>query len=71
MGYIRRFDDVKKIQKLSSMELVAYSSGKYKGQTRSRKRLKYWLFQVAKIAISHAEKFKKLHVLYNKAGQSN
>ena len=33
MGDISRFDDVKEIQKLSGMSLVACSSGKHKGQT--------------------------------------
>ena len=65
---ISRFDDVKEIQKLSGMGLVACSSGKHKGQTkishRGRKRLRYWLFQAAKSAVSHAEEFKELHVYY-------
>ena len=68
MGDISRFDDVKEIQKLSGMSLVACSSGKHKGQTkishRGRKRLRYWLFQAAKSAVSHAEEFKELHVYY-------
>ena len=68
MGDISRFDDVKEIQKLSGMGLVACSSGKHKEQTkisqRGRKRLRYWLFQAAKSAVSHAEEFKELHVYY-------
>lgn len=68
MGDISRFDDVKEIQKLSGMGLVACSSGKHKGQTkishRGRKRLRYWLFQAAKSAVSHADEFKQLHVYY-------
>ena len=48
MGDISRFDDVKEIQKLSGLGLVACSSGKHKGETkishRGRKRLRYWLF---------------------------
>ena len=68
MGDISRFDDVKEIQKLSGMSLVACSSGKHKGQTkishRGRKRLRYWLFQAAKSAVAHAEEFKQLHVYY-------
>ena len=68
MGDISRFDDVKEIQKLSGMGLVACSSGKHKGQTRishrGRKRLRYWLFQAAKSAVAHAPEFKKLHVYY-------
>ena len=67
MGDISRFDDVKEIQKLSGMGLVACSSGKHKGQTkishRGRKRLRYWLFQAAKSAVSHADEFKQLHEL--------
>ena len=68
MGDINRFDDVKEIQKLSGMGLVACSSGKHKGQTkishRGRKRLQYWLFQAAKSAVSHADEFKQLHEYY-------
>ena len=48
MGDISRFDDVKEIQKLSGLGLVACSSGKHTGETkishRGRKRLRYWLF---------------------------
>ena len=48
--------------------VTACSSGKHKGETkishRGRKRLRYWLFQAAKSAVSHAEEFKKLHVYY-------
>ena len=68
MGDISRFDDVKEIQKLSGLGLVACSSGKHKGETkishRGRKRLRYWLFQAAKSAVAHAEEFKKLHMYY-------
>ena len=68
MGDISRFDDVKEIQKLSGLSLVACSSGKHKGQTkishRGRKRLRYWLFQGAKSAVSHADEFKQLHMYY-------
>ncbi|MBQ9420263.1 MAG: IS110 family transposase [Lachnospiraceae bacterium] len=68
MGDVRRFDDVKEIQKLSGLGLVACSSGKHKGETkishRGRKRLRFWLFQAARSAASHAEEFKKLHVYY-------
>ena len=48
--------------------LTACSSGKHKGKTkishRGRKRLRYWLFQAAKSAVAHSEKFKGLHVYY-------
>ena len=68
MGDVRRFDDVKEIQKLSGLGLVACSSGKHKGETkishRGRKRLRYWLFQAARSAVSHAEEFRTLHVYY-------
>ena len=68
MGDISRFDDVKEIQKLSGLGLVACSSGKHKGETkishRGRKRLRYWLFQAARSAVSHAEEFKTLHEYY-------
>lgn len=68
MGDISRFDDVKEIQKLSGLGLVACSSGKHKGMTkishRGRKRLRYWLFQAGKSAVSHGEEFKILHAYY-------
>lgn len=68
MGDISRFDDVKEIQKLSGLGLVACSSGKHKGETRishrGRKRLRYWLFQAAKSAVAHSGEFKQLHVYY-------
>ena len=68
MGDISRFDDVKEIQKLSGLGLVACSSGKHKGETRishrGRKRLRCWLFQGAKSAVAHAEEFKELHTYY-------
>ena len=68
MGDVSRFDEAKEIQKLSGLGLVACSSGKHKGETkishRGRKRLRYWLFQAARSAVSHAEEFKKLHTYY-------
>ena len=68
MGDIERFDDVKEIQKLSGLGLVACSSGKHKGETkishRGRKRLRYWLFQAAKSVVAHDEAFKELHAYY-------
>lgn len=68
MGDIQRFDDVKEIQKLSGLGLVACSSGKHKGETRishrGRKRLRYWLFQAARSAVAHAAEFKELHEYY-------
>lgn len=74
MGDISRFDDVKEIQKLSGLGLVACSSGKHKGETkishRGRKRLRYWLFQAAKSAVAHAEEFKELHMYYTTRADS-
>lgn len=68
MGDINRFDDVKEIQKISGLGLVACSSGKHKGETRishrGRKRLRYWLYQGAKSAVAHSEEFKTLHAYY-------
>lgn len=68
MGDIERFDDVKEIQKLSGLGLVACSSGKHKGETRishrGRKRLRYWLFQAARSAVAHSPEFKQLHLYY-------
>lgn len=68
MGDISRFDDVKEVQKLSGLGLVACSSGKHKGETkisyRGRKRLRYWLFQAAKSAVAHADEYRQLHTYY-------
>ena len=68
IGDISSFDDVKEIQKISGMSIVSCSSGKHKGKTkisyRGRKRLRYWLFQAAKSAVSHADEFKQLHEYY-------
>ena len=68
LGDISRFDDVKEVQKISGLGLVACSSGKHKGETRishrGRKRLRYWLFQAARSAVAHAEEFKELHGYY-------
>ena len=74
MGDISRFDNVKEIQKLSGLGLVACSSGKHTGETkishRGRKRLRYWLFQAAKSAVAHSEEFKELHVYYTTRKQN-
>lgn len=68
IGDVSRFDDVKEIQKLSGLGLVACSSGKHKGKTkishRGRKRLRYWLFQAGKSAVVHSEEFRELHAYY-------
>lgn len=68
MGDISRFDDVKEVQKLAGMGLVACSSGKHEGKTkishRGRKRLRYWLFKAVKLAVAHANEFKELHSYY-------
>ena len=68
MGDISRFDNVKEVQKLSGLGLVACSSGKHKGETkisyRGRKRLRYWLFQAAKSAVAHADEYRQLHTYY-------
>lgn len=68
MGDISRFDDVKEIQKLSGLGLVACSSGKHNGETkishRGRKRLRTWLFHAAKSVVVHDPDFKELHKYY-------
>ena len=68
IGDISRFDDVKEIQKLSGLGLVACSSGKHKGETkisrRGRKKLRYWLFLGAKSVVVHDEAFRQLHMYY-------
>lgn len=47
MGEVSRFDDVKEMQKLSGLGLVACNAGKHKGEIkishRGRIRLRYWL----------------------------
>lgn len=68
LGDINRFDDVKEIQKLSGLGLVASSSGKHDGKVkiskRGRKRLRYWLYQGARSVVAHAEEFKAIHEYY-------
>ncbi len=68
MGDIRRFDDVKELQKLSGLSLVACSSGQHKGETkishRGRKRLRSWLYMAAGCAVASSEEFAKLHEYY-------
>jgi len=68
MGDISRFDDVKEIQKLSGLGLVACSLNKHRGEIkishRGRKRFRYWLFQASKSVVVHADEFKELHVYY-------
>ena len=68
MGDIERFDDVKEIQKLSGLGLVACSSGKHKGEAkishRGRKRLRYYLYQGARSVVVHDEAFRELHEYY-------
>ena len=68
IGDITRFDDVKEIQKLSGLGLVACSSGKHKGETRishrGRKLLRYWLVEGGMSVIAHAEECKELHTYY-------
>jgi len=68
MGDVSRFDDVKEIQKLSGLGLVACSSGKHKGQTkishRGRKRLRYYLYHGAMSVVAHDPHFKELHEYY-------
>lgn len=68
LGDIARFDDAKEIQKLGGLNLVACSSGKHTGETRisrrGRKRLRYWLFQAARSAVTHAQEFRLLHEYY-------
>lgn len=58
----------KKFKGSNASGMVACSSGKHKGKTkishRGRKRLRYWLFQAAKSAVSHADEFKQLHEYY-------
>ena len=56
------------MQKLRGLGLVACCLGKHKGETKisyqGRKRLRYWLFQVAKSAIVHADEYRQLHTYY-------
>ena len=68
IGDISRFDDVKELQKLSGLGLVACSSGKHKGETkishRGRKRMRYWLFQAGQSVVAHSAEFRSLHEYY-------
>lgn len=68
MGDISRFDDVKELQKLSGLGLVACSSGKHQGETkisrRGRRRLRYWLYQGARSVVAHTDEFRELHDYY-------
>ena len=68
LGDISRFDDVKELQKLSGLGIVANSSGKKQGQAkiskRGRKRLRYWLYQGAMSVVAHNEEFRQLHEYY-------
>jgi transposase len=68
MGDISRFDDVKELQKLSGLGLVACSSGKHQGETkisrRGRRRLRYWLYQGAKCVVAHTDEFREMHNYY-------
>lgn len=53
---------------MSGLGLVVCSFGKHKGETkishRGRKQLRYWLLQVARSTVAHAEEFKELHAYY-------
>ena len=68
MGDVSRFDDVKEIQKLSGLGLVACSSGKHKGETRishrGRKRLRHLLFDASLMLVANNPEFKALHLHY-------
>ncbi|MDR2993826.1 MAG: transposase [Bacillus cereus] len=74
MGDISRFDDVKEIQKLSGLGLVACSSGKHKGETRighrGGKRHRYWLLgsQIGSSTCGGIQRTSCL--LYNENGES-
>ena len=65
------FDDAREDQKISGLSLVACNSGKYKGERKSshrgRKRLRYWLFQVAKSAVVRRGVQGTSCVLYDKS----
>lgn len=68
MRNITRFDDVKEVQNLAEIGLVACSSGKHEGKTkishRGRKVLRYWLFQATRSAVAHADEFKEQQIYY-------
>ena len=40
------------------------AQGTVEDQPQRRKRLRYWLFQAARSAVSHAEEFRLLHLYY-------
>lgn len=65
VGDITRFDNMKKLQKLEELELVADSSGKNKISKKGRKRLRYLLFEAVISVVGKNEKFKNPQVLHH------
>lgn len=70
IGDIRRFDNLKQIQKLAGYALVEDSSGKHQGETRisrrRRKKLRYLLFEASLSLVGKNEEFKELHYYYTR-----
>lgn len=68
VGDIRRFHNLKELEKLVGLALVENSSGKHKGKTttrrRGRKRLRYLLFKVAMSLVAKNLEFNELHHYY-------
>lgn len=65
VGYIKRFNDSKWLQKLAGYAIVKNESGKHKGEShisyRGRKRLRYMLYEAAVSVVSHSPEFKSIH----------
>ena len=68
VGDIRRFNNPKQVQKYAGLALKENSSGKHKGETtitrRGRKRLRYILFNAAKVLVAKNLEFRELHRYY-------
>ena len=68
VGDIRRFNNPKQVQKYAVLALKENCSGKHKGETtitrRGRKRLRYILFNAAKVLVAKNPEFRELHRYY-------
>ena len=74
VGDIGRFDDPKRIQKLSGLAIVSDDSGKHIGQSgisyRGRKILRYTLYQCAMSVIGKNPDFAAVHAYYTTRSQN-
>lgn len=74
VGDISRFDDPKQLQKLAGYAIVADSSGKHKGESRTshrgRKRLRYALYEAAISVVGKNKEFKEIYDYYRMRNQN-